>query len=226
MTNLELQNVSAHRGSFLALRDLSCSFPASSFTLLLGPSGSGKSTLLRLWNRLGEKSSGRILFNDQPIEQMNLYQLRRSIGFVPQDLGLFPHRTLAQQILLASSTANPEALLAQVELPPPYASRYPRQLSGGEQQRAAIARALAASPPALLLDEAFSALDPPLRQDLLALVAGLGRTTILTSHDPAPALRYATQVVFLSQGELLFAGTPEEYLQSDLPLLKRYREAS
>lgn len=209
------------------LHSISAEVPANSLTLLLGRSGSGKSTLLRTVNRLTDIDAGTVTCGGRDVREQDVYALRRSIGFVPQNLGLFPHRNAAEQLHLAGGPqANVGALLQQVDLPSSYANRYPRQLSGGEQQRLAIARALASDPPYLLLDEAFSALDPILRRDLLSLVAGLGRTTILASHDPALVLPLASEVIFLEAGRLLFAGPTSHFRASDSPLIHRYLEAS
>ncbi len=222
---IRFHDVSASRGGHRVLHSITAEAPTNALTLLLGRSGSGKSTLLRLINRLNEKDEGAIEVGGQNIDAHDIYQLRRSIGFVPQHLGLFPHRTAAEQLRLAGS-ADIEASLERVNLPTTYANRYPRQLSGGEQQRLAIARALAANPPYLLLDEAFSALDPILRRELLQLVATLNRTTILASHDPSLVLPLATQVLFLESGRLLHAGHVANFRASDEPLIHRYLEAS
>jgi osmoprotectant transport system ATP-binding protein len=224
---IRFHNISTRREGKLVLQSISAEAPSHSLTLLLGRSGSGKSTLLRLVNRLTEFHEGTIACGGRDIREQDVYALRRSIGFVPQNLGLFPHRTAAEQLRLAGGPdANVAELLRQVELPTSYAERYPRQLSGGEQQRLALARALAANPPYLLLDEAFSALDPILRRELLGLVSGLGRTTILASHDPSLALPLSAQVIFLEAGRLLFSGPTSHFRASDSPLIHRYLEAS
>jgi osmoprotectant transport system ATP-binding protein len=224
---IDFESVSARRGGRLVLHDVTCHIPTGALTLLLGASGSGKSTFLRLINRLTELASGSIAVTGRAIADWDVYDLRRGLGFVPQNLGLFPHRTVAQQLRLAAAAPIDVAPhLHAVELPTHYASRYPRELSGGEQQRVALARAMAADPACLLLDEAFSALDPPLRRELIRLVASLGRTIVLASHDPAAALPFAAQVLFLEQGRLIFAGSRAEYLASAQPSVVRYREAA
>ncbi len=220
---IRFEGVAAERGGRRVLEGISCVFPAGALTLLLGRSGSGKSTLLRLINRMTDVAAGRL--SVEGLDQLDVYALRRRVGFVPQNLGLFPHRRVEEQLRLAGGTDVARSL-ASVDLPVEYARRYPRELSGGEQQRVAIARALASDPPVLLLDEAFSALDPILRRDLSELVARLGKTTILASHDAAGTLPWAQQVVFLEKGRLLFAGTPEDFGRADDPLMARYREAS
>lgn len=224
---IRFDHISVRREGRLVLQSISAEVPTHSLTLLLGRSGSGKSTLLRTVNRLTDIDEGSIACGGRDVRQQDVYALRRSIGFVPQNLGLFPHRNAAEQLRLAGGgNVDVEGLLQQVDLPVNYSIRYPRQLSGGEQQRLAIARALAANPPYLLLDEAFSALDPILRQDLLGLVASLGRTTILASHDPSLVLPLASQVIFLEAGRLLFAGPTSHFRASDSPLIHRYLEAS
>jgi len=212
---IRFENIGALREGRRVLQSISAEAPAQSLTLL------------RLVNRLTEFEEGSLEVGGQDIRAQDVYALRHSIGFVPQNLGLFPHRTAAEQLRLAGGpNAHVEQLLQQVDLPANYASRYPRQLSGGEQQRLALARVLAANPPYLLLDEAFSALDPILRRDLLTLVSSLGRTTILASHDPALALPLAAQVIFLEAGRILFAGPSAHFRASDSPLIHRYLEAS
>jgi osmoprotectant transport system ATP-binding protein len=224
---IRFDNISVRRDGRPLLQSISAEAPANSLTLLLGRSGSGKSTLLRTVNRLTEIECGAVECNGRDVRNEDVYALRRSIGFVPQNLGLFPHRTAAEQLHLAGGPdTEVSSLLQQVDLPASYANRYPRQLSGGEQQRLAIARALASKPAYLLLDEAFSALDPILRRDLLNLVVSLGRTTILASHDPALVLPLASQVIFLEAGRILFTGPTSHFRASDSPLIHRYLEAS
>ncbi len=224
---IRFDNISVRRDGRLVLQSITAEVPANSLALLLGRSGSGKSTLLRTANRLTDIDAGSVTCGGRDVREQDVYALRRSIGFVPQNLGLFPHRNAAEQLRLAGGpNADVGALLQQVDLPSSYASRYPRQLSGGEQQRLALARALASNPPYLLLDEAFSALDPILRRDLLNLVSSLGRTTILASHDPSLVLPLATQVIFLEAGRMLFAGATSHFRASDSPLINRYLEAS
>lgn len=225
---IRFRHISASRGGRKVLQGIDAHAPAQGLTLLLGRSGSGKSTLLRLINRLTEFEEGILEVGGIDIRSQDIYALRKSIGFVPQSLGLFPHRTAAEQLRLAAAGAQIDVkqLLASVDLPAAYAERYPRQLSGGEQQRLAIARALAANPDYLLLDEAFSALDPILRRDLLQLVRRLGKTTILASHDPSLVLPLAAQVLFLEEGRLRFAGAAGEFRNSSDELIQRYVEAS
>lgn len=224
---IRFDNIYASRGGKPVLHSISAEAPTGGLTLLLGRSGSGKSTLLRLTNRLTEFDEGSLMVGGQDVRTQDVFALRRSIGFVPQNLGLFPHRSAADQLRLAGGPGiDVERILASVDLPANYAGRFPRELSGGEQQRLAIARALAADPPYLLLDEAFSALDPILRRDLISLVASLGRTTILSSHDPGLVLPMAAQVLFLDSGKLLFAGPVSHFRASDSPLVHRYLEAT
>jgi osmoprotectant transport system ATP-binding protein len=194
--------------------------------VLLGASGSGKSTLLKLINRLVEPDSGSIHFAGQPIAQLPVQALRHRIGYVIQSIGLFPHWTVARNVatvpaLLKWPRARIERrvdeLLRLLGLDPArFASRYPHQLSGGQQQRVGVARALAAGPEVLLMDEPFGALDPVIRtglqDELLRLHAASGTTIVFVTHDVDEALRLATRIVLLDQGRVAQQGKPAELL--------------
>lgn len=199
------------------LRDISCEMPAGQTTVLLGPSGSGKSTLLRLLNGLRHPTQGEVSILGRAVADWPLVALRRQVAFVSQQLGLFPHRTARQQIARFARESFPALGLTQAEL-----DRYPAQLSGGQRQRVALARALASNPAVLLLDEPFSALDPPLRRELQNLVASLGKTIVLVSHDLAEARRLAQHLVFLDQGKLVYSGPPDSLDQCPHPTVRRY----
>ena len=182
--------------------------------VLVGPSGCGKSTTLRMVNRLVEATSGRVLVEGQDVAEQDPVQLRRRIGYVIQDVGLFPHRTVAQNVATvphllgwdrAKTRARVDELLELVGLDPPrYRRRFPAQLSGGERQRVGVARALAADPPVLLMDEPFGAVDPSgrrrLQQEFRRIQRRLGTTVIFVTHDVDEAVRLGDRVVVLSRG--------------------------
>lgn len=210
---LVLRNV----GFGAILRDISCEMPSGQTTVLLGPSGSGKSTLLRLLNGLRQPTQGEVSVLGRQVADWPLVDLRRQVAFVSQQLGLFPHLTARRQITRFASGAFPALGLTDAEL-----DRYPAQLSGGQRQRVALARALASNPAALLLDEPFSALDPPLRRELQTLIASLGKTIVLVSHDLAEAQRMAQHLIFLDQGGVVYSGPPSALDRCPHPTVRRY----
>jgi osmoprotectant transport system ATP-binding protein len=199
--------------------------------VLLGRSGSGKTTLLKLINRLLLPSAGQVLVNDRPTSAWDLIRLRRGIGYVIQEAGLFPHFTVAENIGLVPAlekwdalriSSRVEELLRLVSLnPTEFASRRPRELSGGQRQRVGVARALAADPPILLMDEPFGALDPVTRAELQrefsALARRLGKTIVFVTHDLREALLLASRIALLEAGRIVAIGTPQEFLQLDHP---------
>ena len=223
---IELQRVSKSYGAAPVIDDLSLTIAEGEFVVLIGASGSGKSTTLRLLNRLVEPDSGQILFKGQPISELQPEALRRRMGYAIQSIGLFPHWTVAQNIATVPRLLNwPRAkvevrvaeLLNLLGLPPEqFSQRMPRELSGGQQQRVGVARALAADPDVLLMDEPFGALDPVTRASLQTELARIhrlsGKTIVLVTHDMAEALRLATRVVMLEHGRVLQIGTPTEFL--------------
>jgi osmoprotectant transport system ATP-binding protein len=192
-----------------AVDELTFEAPTGQITVLVGPSGCGKTTSLRMINRMIEPTGGRIVIDDQDTSTMDEHQLRRGI----QHAGLFPHRTVVANIatvprLLGWKKRLAEAraleLLERVGLPASFAKRYPAQLSGGEQQRVGVARALAADPPVMLMDEPFSAVDPVVREQLqdefLRLQADLGKTIIFVTHDIDEAIKLGDRVAVLRGG--------------------------
>lgn len=204
-----------------------CTFEVSSgeLVVILGPSGCGKTTLLKLINRLYEVTTGHILFNGTDIHQIPLIHLRRQMGYVIQQVGLFPHMTIAQNIAVVPQLlgwpktqikARVEELLELVQLSPDFGKRYPSQLSGGQQQRVGLARALGANPPVLLMDEPFGALDAITRKslqgELLQLQDQFHKTILFVSHDIEEALRLADRILILNQGDLVQYGTPWQIL--------------
>ena len=194
-----------------------------SLTVLLGPSGSGKTTLLKLINRLYEPDSGRILIGTIDARSMPAPDLRRRIGYVIQQIGLFPHLRVEQNIATvpnllgwpaARTNSRIDELLDLVGLPRAYRSRYPRSLSGGEQQRVGLARALAADPDIMLMDEPFGALDAitrgRLQDELRAIQQRVKKTIVFVTHDVDEALRLADHVVVMRSGRIVQHGTPFE----------------
>ncbi|MEU5878635.1 ABC transporter ATP-binding protein [Spirillospora sp. NPDC047279] len=197
-----------------AVDDLTLSVRDGEIVVLLGPSGCGKTTTLRLINRLIEPTSGRIFLDGEDVTRVDADQLRRRIGYVIQQVGLFPHMTIAGNIGLiprtlgwdkAKTRARVDELLDLVGLEPgDYRDRYPKELSGGQQQRVGVARALAADPPAMLMDEPFGAIDPITRERLqdafLELQAQIGKTIVLVTHDLTEALKLGDRIAMLAQG--------------------------
>ena len=204
------------------LDDITLDVDASLFLAVVGPSGSGKTTLLRLINRLIEPSEGAIRVNGEEVQKVDPIVLRRRIGYVFQGVGLFPHMTVAENIGITPRLLGEDAsaiarrvdeLLDLVRLDRAvYRERFPHELSGGERQRVGVARALAASPRIVLMDEPFGALDPltrdALSQDYRRLHDELGLTTVMITHDMLEALLLADRIVVLREGRLIADGTP------------------
>jgi len=220
------------------LQDLSFEVQPGEILVLLGRSGSGKTTALKLVNRLLELSSGQLRVEGRSTKDWNPIELRRHIGYAIQDVGLFPHYTVARNIALVPSIqdwpkqrieARVQELMGLVELDLEIASRYPHQLSGGQRQRVGVARALAADPPILLMDEPFGALDPLTRADLqrefLSLQQQLRKTVLFVTHDLHEALRLGTRIALLEEGSLISLTSWDEFLSSSEPLVKQYVEA-
>lgn len=206
--------------------------------VLLGRSGSGKTTSLKLVNRLLTPGSGDIRVKGMSNAEVDVIGLRRSIGYVIQDVGLFPHFTVERNIGLVPRIggwpedrirARVQELLQLVGLAVDLASRYPHQLSGGQRQRVGVARALAADPEILLMDEPFGALDPLTRDELqrefLALQQRLHKTVVFVTHDLREALRLGTRIALMGAGRLVTVLTPREFLQSSDPLASAYVRA-
>ncbi len=210
----------------VAVDALDLEAPTGRITTMVGPSGCGKTTSLRMVNRMIAPTSGRIMLDDRDTASVPAAQLRRGIGYVIQNAGLFPHRTVADNIstvprLLGWSKAKSKAraleLLERVGLPAQMATRYPGQLSGGQQQRVGVARALAADPPVMLMDEPFSAVDPVVRTQLqdefLRLQDELGKTILFVTHDIDEAIKLGDTVVVLRVGgKLAQVGPPRDVL--------------
>ena len=223
---IELREVHKSFGAAPAVHGVSLTIHQGEFIALIGPSGSGKSTLLRLMNRLVEPDRGQILFHGQDIRLTPADALRRRMGYVIQAGGLFPHWTVARNVgtvpsLLgwpaARTQARVDELLALLGLDAAtYRGRYPHQLSGGQQQRVGVARALAADPDMLLMDEPFGALDPvsraALQQEMARIHRASGKTIVLVTHDIDEALRLASRVLLLDGGRIQQHGPPADLL--------------
>jgi osmoprotectant transport system ATP-binding protein len=214
---IAIEDLSKRFGDVTAVDGVSLTVEPRTITTIVGTSGSGKSTLLRMINRLIEPSSGRVLIDGRDIAREQPHLLRRRIGYAIQGLGLFPHRTVAENIatvprLLGWDARRVEARVTELLdvfglEPGTYASKYPHELSGGQQQRVGVARALAASPGLLLMDEPFGALDAILRtkaqDDLLEIQRRFGTTIVLVTHDIDEAFRLGDRVAVMRDGRLL-----------------------
>jgi osmoprotectant transport system ATP-binding protein len=223
---VEFRDVTKRYADQVAVDRLSFTVPAGRICILVGPSGSGKTTSLKMVNRLIEPTSGAILIDGHDILQEDPVQLRRRIGYVIQQVGLFPHQTVAENVatvprLLGWTRQRIDArvteLLALVGLDPGrYAKRYPAQLSGGERQRAGVARALAAEPPVMLMDEPFGAVDPIVRDhlqsELLRIQRELGTTILFVTHDVDEAIRLGDRVALMRDGRLVQYAPPGELI--------------
>ncbi len=206
--------------------------------VLLGRSGSGKTTTLKLINALLAPTAGEICVDGRPLGEWDVIRLRRNIGYVIQEIGLFPHFTIERNIGLVPRIENWPAdrirarvseLLKLVGLDPQIASRYPHELSGGQRQRVGVARALAADPPILLMDEPFGALDPltraELQQEFLDLQSSLRKTVVFVTHDLHEALLLGTRIALMEAGQLVTMQTRDEFLASQEPLVAAYKNA-
>ena len=206
-----------------AVDDVSLTVEQGSFVTLLGPSGCGKTTLLKMINRLVEPTAGRIWVNGEDSAGVSPTELRRHIGYVIQQTGLFPHMLIEDNIgavprLLGWDRARiderVDEMLALIDLPIAYRKRYPRQLSGGEQQRVGVARALAADPPIVLMDEPFGAIDAinrvRLQDELLRIQTKLHKTILFVTHDVEEAFKLGDRIVVMREGRIIQAGAPLE----------------
>lgn len=224
---IEFRDVSYRVGDTQVLENLNLQVARGETLVLLGRSGSGKTTTLKLINRLVAPTAGEIRVHGTPNTHADITRLRRAIGYVIQEAGLFPHFTVAKNIGLVPKIegwppdrirARVEELLQLVGLPPEIASRYPHQLSGGQRQRVGVARALAADPEILLMDEPFGALDPLTRDDLqrefLSLQRRLNKTVVFVTHDLREALRLGSRIALMEAGKLLTTLTPQEFVKS------------
>ena len=236
---IEFRDVSYHINDIPAgvvLSDISLSIPRGETLVLLGRSGSGKTTFLKLINGMLLPSNGSILVHDRPTMEWDPIRLRRGIGYVIQEAGLFPHFTVAENVALvpnlekwdpARTAARVDEMLQLVGLDPrEFARRRSRELSGGQRQRVGVARALAADPPILLMDEPFGALDPVTRAELQrefsALARRLGKTIVFVTHDLREALLLASRIVLLQGGRIVASASPQEFLRLDHPEVRAF----
>jgi osmoprotectant transport system ATP-binding protein len=217
----------SHGRSVSAVDDVSLQVGEGELHVLIGPSGSGKTTTMRMINRLETLTSGRILINGRDIQTMDAVELRRGIGYVIQQGGLFPHFTVADNVAVVprllgwtrqKRRQRAEELLALVGLPPEqFANRYPRELSGGQQQRVGVARALAVDPPIVLMDEPFGAVDPitrkQLQRELRRVQAEVRKTIVFVTHDIAEAFLLGDRIVLMAEGRIVQNGAPADLLR-------------
>jgi osmoprotectant transport system ATP-binding protein len=235
---ISFDHVSFRVNARALVQDLILSVNQGETLVLLGRSGSGKTTSLKLINRLLLPSAGEVRVNGRPTTEWDPIRLRRSIGYVIQDGGLFPHFTVARNIALVPQIENwpkekiearVQEMLALVGLSPELIDRYPQQLSGGQRQRVGVARALAADPPILLLDEPFGALDPITRSEMQrefrTLQQRLRKTVIFVTHDLREALLLADRVALMEDGRLIVNLPVKEFPHSRDPLVRTYMEA-
>jgi osmoprotectant transport system ATP-binding protein len=224
---ISFQNVSKSfdEGRDFAVRDVSFSVASKAFVALVGDSGSGKTTLLKMINRLIEPDRGLVRVAGESVQAVPGYSLRRRIGYVFQGIGLFPHMSVAENIGITplllgwpkpEIAARAAELIDLVELPRSYLTRMPSELSGGQQQRVGVARALAARPSIMLMDEPFGALDPVTRDTLGSeyrrLHESMGLTTVMVTHDVMEAVLLGDRIIVVRQGAILADGEPHELL--------------
>lgn len=207
-----------------ALKNVSLVLPAHQLTVIIGPSGCGKTTLMKMINKLEKPTAGNVYIDDKPLTELDEVQLRRSIGYVIQRIGLLPHMTISDNVSLVpkllgwpkeKTTARVHELLDLVGLDPnTYLKRFPLELSGGQQQRVGVVRALAGDPNIVLMDEPFSALDPisrdQLQKELRKLQQAIQKTIVFVTHDMDEALKIADCIVVMRQGQVEQIGTPQE----------------
>ncbi|CAI6314355.1 ATP-binding cassette domain-containing protein [Bacillus subtilis] len=224
---LTLENVSkTYKGGKKAVNNVNLKIAKGEFICFIGPSGCGKTTTMKMINRLIEPSAGKIFIDGENIMDQDPVELRRKIGYVIQQIGLFPHMTIQQNISLVPKLLKwPEQqlkerareLLKLVDMGPEYLDRYPHELSGGQQQRIGVLRALAAEPPLILMDEPFGALDPitrdSLQEEFKKLQKTLHKTIVFVTHDMDEAIKLADRIVILKAGEIVQVGTPDDILR-------------
>jgi osmoprotectant transport system ATP-binding protein len=233
---VRFRDVRYQAGATRILRGIDFELAAGETLVLLGRSGSGKTTALKAINRLIEPTSGIVEVEGRATTEWDPIALRRGIGYVIQEIALFPHYTIAENVGLGPRLARWDELRIRARVnelleavglsPGEYGGRYPRQLSGGQRQRVGIARALAADPPLLLFDEPFGAADPITRVDLqrqfLALRNRFGKTAVFVTHDVREALVLGTRIALLHEGIIEAIGTPEEFRNNSSPEVKAF----
>jgi osmoprotectant transport system ATP-binding protein len=240
MPGVEFRDVSFRRGRTRVLEGFTLSVAPGEVVALVGGSGAGKTTALKLANRLLSPSSGAVRVLDRDTREWDPIQLRRAVGYVIQDVGLFPHLSVADNIAVVPrlerwsadrTAARVREMLALIALDDAgYAARWPDELSGGERQRVGVARALAADPPVLLMDEPFGALDPVTRRQLQdefrRIQAQLHKTVLLVTHDMAEAMTLADRIGVLEGGRLIWLGPADEIAASDDPRVRQFVETA
>lgn len=223
---IEFKNVTKRYGSKTAVSGASFKVKEGEFFVLIGPSGSGKTTTLKMINRLIPLTEGYIYFKDKPVSDYEVYEMRWDIGYVLQQIALFPHMTIGENIAQVPQMKKWKEqnidnrineLMTMVGLDPgTYKNRKPEELSGGQQQRVGVIRALAADPPVILMDEPFSALDPitreSLQDDLVALQQDIKKTIVFVTHDIKEAMKLGDRICLFNEGRIEQIGTPEEFL--------------
>jgi osmoprotectant transport system ATP-binding protein len=210
-----------------AVRGLDLQIPEGKISVIIGPSGCGKSTTLKLINRMIDPDGGRISINGRPVTDRPSHSLRLEIGYVIQEVGLFPHFTVRENILIVPRLLKWDrerkelrlaVLMRLIGLPETYLDKYPHELSGGEAQRVGVARALAADPDILLMDEPFGAVDPlnrtVLQDEFAAIQSAVKKTVVFVTHDIDEAVRLADHLIIMKEGKVVQAASPEEILQS------------
>ncbi|KEO84151.1 ABC transporter ATP-binding protein [Tumebacillus flagellatus] len=226
-TAVEFRNVTKSYGDKVVIDNLNLSIPQGHIVVLVGPSGCGKTTTMKMINRLIEPTSGEVFVFNQDVRKPDRAELRRRIGYVIQQIGLFPHMTIAENISLVPRLTNGkkghdltkiDQLLELVGLDAAsYRDRYPAELSGGQQQRVGVARALMANPPIILMDEPFSALDPitreQLQDELIRLNEELHKTIVFVTHDMDEALKIADTIIIMGGGRVIQQGSPDHILR-------------
>jgi osmoprotectant transport system ATP-binding protein len=225
---IRLEHIGKHYNGVAALADVTLDIEPGRFVVLIGPSGCGKSTLLRIINRMIEPDAGRLFIGGKDALHLDPVQLRRSIGYVIQNVGLFPHLTVRENVEVVPrllgwdkgrQRRRAEEVLSLVRLEPQrFGDRYPKELSGGQQQRVGIARALAADPDVLLMDEPFSAVDPitrdQLQEEMIRIQTSLHKTIVFVTHDIDEAVRLADRVCLMREGRIVQYADPDTLLLS------------
>jgi len=233
---VEFHSVGFSVGDNQIIHDLTFSVHRGEVLVLLGESGCGKTTTLKLINRLIEPTSGEVIVDDRSTTSWDAIDLRRRIGYVLQDGGLFPHMTIRENASLVltitgsgarNSMSRADEMLGLVGLDPKkYGDRFPHELSGGQRQRVGVARALASDPELLLLDEPFGALDAltrtRLQKEFAALVRDLGKTAVFVTHDLHEAMLLATRIALMDKGRIAALDEPPAFARSDDPLVRAY----